>query len=322
MSTRIAEACDVRYGKQVASIDVRGRSLEFADGQRVVFERLISTLPLNTMLDLCALSAGVAADPHTSVLVLNIGARKGARCPGDHWIYSVDTKNRFHRIGFYHNVDASFLPSEDRQGLASLYVERAFPGGARLNEPSMTEYTQRVIEEIQNLRFHRRRRGDRPDLGGRCLHVVVAAIAVARTRPGVAGNSSDFSSGSICPLEVPGHGRITGRGLGVWTSIDAVAMIIDHDNKFVFVAVPKTASTAMHDALERSLGRRIPHGPEREFHATAIELADRLGERWTQYLRIGFVRNPYERFVSAYWDFRRGRPRRAGDRSLIRGVLS
>ena len=86
-------------------------------------------------------------------------------------------------------------------------------------------------------------------------------------------------------------------------------MIIDDTHKFVFVAVPKNASTAIYDAFERSLGRRIPHEPERKFHATAAELSDELGARWTQYLRIGFVRNPYERFASSYWDFRFGRPR-------------
>ena len=153
LSARIATACDIRYGKQVTSIDIHGRSLEFSDGQRVKFERLISTLPLNTMLDLCALSAGVPNDPHTSVLVLNIGARKGARCPEDHWLYCVQTKNQFHRIGFYHNVDESFLPSKDQQDLASLYVERTFRGGARLNESALADYVQRVIDEIQTYGF-------------------------------------------------------------------------------------------------------------------------------------------------------------------------
>lgn len=81
-------------------------------------------------------------------------------------------------------------------------------------------------------------------------------------------------------------------------------MIVDRQHRFVFVAVPKTGSTAMHDAFERSLGVRIPHGRELDYHATAREVAVRLGDRWPEFFSIAFVRNPYARFASAYNDFR------------------
>jgi len=153
LSARIASGCDIHYGSQVTSIDVQRKSLEFSDGRQVNFKRLISTLPLNSMLDLCALSTGVPADPHTSVLVLNVGARKGIRCPDDHWIYCMNTKNQFHRIGFYHNVDESFLPFRERQDLASLYIERSFHGSARPSESETSEYAKRAIDEIQSYGF-------------------------------------------------------------------------------------------------------------------------------------------------------------------------
>ena len=85
-------------------------------------------------------------------------------------------------------------------------------------------------------------------------------------------------------------------------------MIVDHANKFVFVAVAKNASTALHNGFERSLGRSIPHGPERTFHASAVEISEEIGACWMEYFKIGFVRDPYERFLSAYWDFYSGRP--------------
>ena len=58
--------------------------------------------------------AGGRPDPHTSVLVLNLGvtlpdtplARNGY-----HWLYIPDSRSGFHRIGYYSNVDPPlFLP--------------------------------------------------------------------------------------------------------------------------------------------------------------------------------------------------------------------
>ena len=68
-------------------------------------------------------------DPYSSVLVLNIGAVRGNNCPDDHWIYLPESTSGFHRVGFYSNVDRSFLPvSARKKGKhVSIYVERAFP---------------------------------------------------------------------------------------------------------------------------------------------------------------------------------------------------
>jgi len=78
---RMAAKCEVHYGKRVVRIDVSRRELLFADGSNLTYEKLISTVPLNHMLKLTGLNAESKADPYTSVLVLNIGATRGPRCP-------------------------------------------------------------------------------------------------------------------------------------------------------------------------------------------------------------------------------------------------
>jgi hypothetical protein len=90
-------------------------------------------------------------DPHTSVLVLNLGGQRGPACPDVHWQYEADSVSGFHRIGFYSNVEPDFLPAGSRHGThVSMYVERAFPGG-RGDEPvDVDGYTAAVIDELQD----------------------------------------------------------------------------------------------------------------------------------------------------------------------------
>lgn len=155
LTRRLAERCEVRYEKQVKAIDVAGRSVHFSDGSSAPYKQLISTLPLNRMVDLAGLRLEAPADPHTSVLVLNIGARRGRSCPADHWLYLPATKSGFYRVGFYSNVDRSFLPASSRgsDDRVSIYVERAYPAGQKPSEAELAAYTRSVIDELTQWDF-------------------------------------------------------------------------------------------------------------------------------------------------------------------------
>jgi protoporphyrinogen oxidase len=148
---RMAERCDLRYGKRVVKIDIQQKEVAFADGSSVSYKRLISTLPLNRMLEMTGLDIGVEPDPYTSVLVLNLGAVKGEFCPKDHWLYNPDAKSGFHRVGFYSNVDQSFLPksAQEKSDRVSIYVERAYIGGMKPTETEIADYAQAVVKELQ-----------------------------------------------------------------------------------------------------------------------------------------------------------------------------
>jgi len=94
-------------------------------------------------------------DPATSVLVLNLGARRGPRCPDDHWLYHPRTRAGFHRVGFYSNVDDSFLPrsARDNRDRVSIYVERSFRAGQRPSEAESQRYAQAVVSELSDWGF-------------------------------------------------------------------------------------------------------------------------------------------------------------------------
>lgn len=155
LARRMAAACAVEYGRRVVEVDVADRRVSFADGTAKRFGTLLSTLPLNTMMEMAGLSVAARPDPHTSVLVLNIGAQRGARCPDDHWLYLPESDSGFHRVGFYSNVDRSFLPKSARDSgdKVSIYVERAYPGGERPGDQEIGAYSEAVVAELRHWGF-------------------------------------------------------------------------------------------------------------------------------------------------------------------------
>lgn len=150
----LAAGCRVEYGRRAVRVDPRRREVVFTDGSSVRYDRLISTLPLNRALEIAGIEVG-EPDPHTSVLVLNIGAVRGGACPDDHWVYVPGSGAGFHRVGFYSNVDASFLPAPKRASdpRVSLYVERAYALGTRPPEAEIARYAGGVIAELQDWGF-------------------------------------------------------------------------------------------------------------------------------------------------------------------------
>lgn len=74
-------------------------------------------------------------------------------------------------------------------------------------------------------------------------------------------------------------------------------MLIDHERKFLFIAVPKTSSIS----ISFSLGHiNIPEPPlyHQSIHSALQKHPEAAG-----YFKFGFVRNPWARLLSLYNDF-------------------
>lgn len=155
LARQIASGCDIRYNKRAVRIDPALRTIEFADNSKENYERLISTLPLNQMMEMTGLVVDSRADPHSSVLVLNIGAKRGPRCPDDHWLYVPMSVSGFHRVGFYSAVDGRFLPASGRSSpqRVSIYVERAYLPGDKPSSAEEAKYVAAVVNELQDFGF-------------------------------------------------------------------------------------------------------------------------------------------------------------------------
>ena len=91
-------------------------------------------------------------------------------------------------------------------------------------------------------------------------------------------------------------------------------MIVSHKHRFIFVAVPKTGTHSVRQALREHLGpddieqvglfvnKRFPFeelASVKHGHITLEQIRPFLGdEKFASYLKFAFVRNPFDRFVS------------------------
>lgn len=97
-------------------------------------------------------------------------------------------------------------------------------------------------------------------------------------------------------------------------------MIISRENRYIFIAVPKTGTTSIqqllleNDPTARRYGLKI--GSKKysfEEHDTALKIKTILGEEYAEYRTFGFIRNPYSRIVSSYFFYKNGRPITSGN---------
>jgi len=155
LALKMASNCDINYNKRVAEINLKSKEILFSDGGGDTYDKLLSTLPLNKALDFSGIQVDEEQDDYTSVLVLNIGAKKGVKCPDDHWLYIPKSRSKFHRVGFYSNVDDSFLPLSSRKDRdrVSIYVERAYPNGRMPTVDEIKTYSDSVVKELKEWKF-------------------------------------------------------------------------------------------------------------------------------------------------------------------------
>ncbi|HXW89055.1 MAG TPA: FAD-dependent oxidoreductase [Terriglobales bacterium] len=155
LARRLAGKDQIQYGKRATRIHLDKKEVEFADGSGIHYDLLISTLPLDKTLAMAQAGVDERPDPYTSVLVLNIGARRGARCPVEHWLYLPYTRAGFHRVGFYSNVDESFLPACSRKNKdrVGIYVERAYAAENKPSREQIAAYIEATVVELKEWGF-------------------------------------------------------------------------------------------------------------------------------------------------------------------------
>jgi len=90
-------------------------------------------------------------------------------------------------------------------------------------------------------------------------------------------------------------------------------MIISKELKYIYLAVPKTGTTSIQNFLlsnDSSANKNFIKIKNKSFkfgeHMTALEVKEILGDHYTNFKVIGFIRHPYGRIVSSYFFYKKG----------------
>ena len=71
--------------------------------------------------------------------------------------------------------------------------------------------------------------------------------------------------------------------------------MISHSKKFLFIHVPRAGGTSMVVALRKFKPQRV------KFHMSALEFREMYPDKFQQYFKFSFVRNPWDRMLSEYF---------------------
>lgn len=130
----------IAVSERVLGIDLEAK-VATTSRRQIGYEFLISTAPLVSLLDMCAIRYDSAVFSHNKVQVFNLGFdSKGP--PGVHWIYYPQRELSFYRVGFYDNIFDS-----ERM---SLYVEVGVPWGVDLSADDRGALKAKVLTDLQS----------------------------------------------------------------------------------------------------------------------------------------------------------------------------
>ena len=139
--------CNIRYGAEVAAIDLDRKMVWLTDGQCLEYTRLINTLPLPTFINACINVPQHVKDSArrlscTQLLLVNIGVPHTTIRP-ETWIYVYDEEKFATRINFTERL----APGNAPIGWTGIQVEVYFSRHRPLSLPP-EQVADRVEKEI------------------------------------------------------------------------------------------------------------------------------------------------------------------------------
>jgi protoporphyrinogen oxidase len=135
MAARFPER--MRMGKELVEVDTVRRTVSFADGSGDNYDVLISTSPLDLLVQmlkprLAELSDAAQLLEHNNLLVLGLGLEKPietTKC----WIYFADAEMPCYRATYFSHYSPFNVPSGDTSRYSSLMCEISLPNGKSVN---------------------------------------------------------------------------------------------------------------------------------------------------------------------------------------------
>ena len=117
-----------RFGAKVVGINLQEKTLSTADGSRLRYDSLVTTMPLDKLCGLCSGLSREALEAsqhlvHSACHILGIGLRGPcpAKVEGKCWIYFPETSSPYYRVTVFSHYSPNNVPSGD--GYWSLMAE-------------------------------------------------------------------------------------------------------------------------------------------------------------------------------------------------------
>ena len=136
------DASKVELQTEVTEVNNSGKFVLTNKGDKIFYENLINTAPLNKFLAEASDEGKAIIDDlsYNKVLVLNIGFDKTSeRYKDEHWVYFPSKDLNFYRVGFYNNI----LGSDE----LNVYVEVGYPKDAPVNVEEELKKTLQGMRE-------------------------------------------------------------------------------------------------------------------------------------------------------------------------------
>jgi protoporphyrinogen oxidase len=117
----------IQTSQIITEIDPLTKTITYANGAHERYKTLISTMPLNQLLELITTSSRAPLHRYASKLhcnaIININLGFATQLPHQwHWVYFPEKHYPWHRLGFWHSICPRLAPT----GHSSLYAEFSY----------------------------------------------------------------------------------------------------------------------------------------------------------------------------------------------------
>jgi len=126
----------------VESIDEGNKFVVLSSGEKVEYDNLINTIPLNNFLELTKDDDELLKElSFNKVLVFNLGFNKKSKLVNEHWLYIPSKECNYYRIGFYDNIL--------NQDKLSMYIEIGYNKNDSITEEEIEKQLNLTLANLK-----------------------------------------------------------------------------------------------------------------------------------------------------------------------------
>ena len=126
----------------VESIDKDNKFVILSNGEKVFYDNLINTSPLNKFLELTNDNFDLLNElSYNKVLVFNLGFNKKSKLTKEHWLYIPSKDCNYYRVGFYDNIL--------NQDKLSMYIEIGYSKDDIITKEEIDKQLDLTLENLR-----------------------------------------------------------------------------------------------------------------------------------------------------------------------------